>query len=178
MQLHLKCILITSLYIAGCHQNARNAGDTGGDAGAAATATTMETSNGAAFQKQGELAFLSKSGADTIRKIDIQLAQTDEQRAAAESVIAAVNGVKSVNNSITVKPRGPSPEELRKQADDALVAKVNDNFATYKVQGVTATVADSVVTLTGEIKRANLQNAMKAAMESGAKKVDNKLTIK
>lgn len=81
MQLHLKCILITSLYIAGCHQNAHNAGDTGGDAGAAATATTMETSNGAAFQKQGELAFLSKSGADTIRKIDIQLAQTDEQRA-------------------------------------------------------------------------------------------------
>jgi osmotically-inducible protein OsmY len=104
--------------------------------------------------------------------------ESDEQKSAAESLIAAVKGVKSVTNSITVKPKGPSPEELKKLADDALTAKVNENFATYKVEGVTATVADSVVTLTGDIKRANLQNAMKAAMESGAKKVDNKLTIK
>ncbi|MEJ1238111.1 BON domain-containing protein [Chryseolinea sp. T2] len=104
--------------------------------------------------------------------------EADEQKSSAESVVAAVKGVKSVNNSVTVKPKGPSPEELKKQADDALTAKVNANFTTYKVEGVTATVSDSIVTLTGEIKRANLQNAMKAAMESGAKKVDNKLTIK
>ena len=104
--------------------------------------------------------------------------ETDEQKSSAESVAAAVKGVKIVTNSVTVKPKGPSAEELKKQADDALVAKVNANFTTYKVEGVTASVADSIVTLTGEIKRANLQNAMKAAMESGAKKVDNKLTIK
>lgn len=130
-----------------------------------------------ALKTNPELSVISSSVKDGVVTLSGEV-ETDEQRAAAESVIAAVNGVKSVNNSITVKPRGPSPEELRKQADDALVAKVNDNFATYKVQGVTATVADSVVTLTGEIRRANLQNAMKAAMESGAKKVDNKLTIK
>jgi hypothetical protein len=34
------------------------------------------------------------------------------------------------------------------------------------------------VTLTGEIPRAKLQDAMKAANEAGAKKVNNKLNIK
>jgi osmotically-inducible protein OsmY len=63
-------------------------------------------------------------------------------------------------------------------ADAALLTKVNENLSTYKVQGVTATVTDSIVTLTGSVKRAEVQNAMKAAMESGAAKVENKLTIK
>lgn len=99
-------------------------------------------------------------------------------KSSAESVVATVKGVKTVANSLTVKPKGPTPEELAKAADDALTSKVNENFATYKVTGITAAVKDSVVTLTGEVKRANLQNVMKAAMESGAKKVENQITIK
>jgi hyperosmotically inducible periplasmic protein len=104
--------------------------------------------------------------------------EDDAQKAAAETLVASVKGVKSVNNSLTVKPKGPTAEELQKTANDALVAKVNENFATYKVEGITATANDGVVTLTGEISRANLQNAMKAAMESGATKVENQMTIK
>lgn len=106
--------------------------------------------------------------------------EVDEEslKSSAESLVAAVKGVKGVTNSLTVKPKGPTPEELAKAADDALTAKVNENFATYKVTGITAAVKDSVVTLTGEVKRAGLQNVMKAAMESGAKKVENQITIK
>ena len=63
-------------------------------------------------------------------------------------------------------------------ADDALQARVRDAFTRYKVTGVTAAVADSVVTLTGDIKRADLQNVMKAAMEAAPKKVENKMNIK
>jgi osmotically-inducible protein OsmY len=102
----------------------------------------------------------------------------DGLKSSAESLVAAVKGVKSVDNSLTVKPKGPTPEELAKAADDALMAKVTENFGTYKVEGITAAVKDSVVTLTGNVKRASLQNVMKAAMESGAKKVENQLTIK
>jgi hyperosmotically inducible protein len=102
----------------------------------------------------------------------------DVVKSSAESIVAAVKGVKSVNNSLTVKPKGPTPEELAKAADEALFNKVTANFATYKVEGITATVKDGVVTLTGDIKRSNLQNAMKAAMESGATKVENQMTIK
>jgi hyperosmotically inducible protein len=104
--------------------------------------------------------------------------ETDELKSLAESSLAGLKGVKSITNSLTVKPKGPTAEELKKMAEDALLSKVNENFATYKVEGITATVSDGVVTLTGEITRANLQNAMKAAMESGATKVENKMTIK
>ncbi len=104
--------------------------------------------------------------------------ETDELKTLAESSLAGLKGVKSITNSLTVKPKGPTPEELKKMAEDALLSKVNENFVTYKVEGITATVSDGVVTLTGEITRANLQNAMKAAMESGATKVENKMTIK
>jgi hyperosmotically inducible periplasmic protein len=104
--------------------------------------------------------------------------ESETLKTLAETSLSGVKGVKSIVNSVTVKPPGPTPEELKKMADDALLQKVNANFETYKVQGVTATVADGVVTLTGQIKRSALQNAMKAAMESGAAKVENKLTIK
>lgn len=103
--------------------------------------------------------------------------ENEELKQQAENSIKGINGVTSVVNSVTVKPKGPSPEELKRSADTALLTKVNENLSTYKVQGVTATVTDSIVTLTGTIKRAELQNAMKAAMESGAAKVENKLTI-
>jgi osmotically-inducible protein OsmY len=104
--------------------------------------------------------------------------ETDEQRSLAESSVAGVKGVKGVTNSITVKPQGPTAVELNRASDDALLSKVNENFATYKVDGITATVNGGVVTLTGEISRDNLQNAMKAAMEAGAVKVENQMTIK
>jgi len=104
--------------------------------------------------------------------------ESETLKTLAETSVSTVDGVKSVVNSVTVKPPGPTPQELSKMADDALLQKVNANFATYKVTGVTASVADSIVTLTGQVKRAQLQNAMKADMESGAAKVENKLTIK
>jgi hyperosmotically inducible periplasmic protein len=104
--------------------------------------------------------------------------ENDELKAQAENSITGVKGVKGVVNSVTVKPKGPSAEELKKAADDAIFARVNENLAKYKVQGITASVADSIVTLTGNVKRSNVQNAMKAAMESGAAKVENKMTIK
>ena len=104
--------------------------------------------------------------------------ETVELKALAESSLTGLKGLKSITNSLTVKPQGPTAEELKKMADDALLNKVKENFSTYKVEGISATVTDGVVTLTGEISRANLQNAMKAAMESGAIKVENQMTIK
>jgi hypothetical protein len=104
--------------------------------------------------------------------------ENEELKALAQTTLNEIKGIKSVVNNITVKPKGPSPEELKQMADSALQAKVVAAFSTYKVTGITATVADSVVTLTGDIKRADLQNAMKAAMEAAPKKVENKMNIK
>ncbi|PSL44933.1 hypothetical protein CLV51_105306 [Chitinophaga niastensis] len=81
MQLHFKCILVASLYVSGCHHNAdNNSSNTAPDTGTVVSNVQTATANGTAFKKEATLAFLSKSGADTLRKIDIQLAQTDQQR--------------------------------------------------------------------------------------------------
>jgi hyperosmotically inducible periplasmic protein len=103
--------------------------------------------------------------------------ENDELKALAESTLSGVKGVKSVVNNVTVKPKGPTAEELKQMADGALLASVNAAFSKYSVTGITATVVDSVVTLTGDVKRADLQNAMKAAMETAPKKVENKMNI-
>jgi hyperosmotically inducible protein len=103
--------------------------------------------------------------------------ETDELKSLAQTTLSEVKGIKTVVNNITVRPKGPTPEELKQMADSALQAKVTEAFTRYKVSGITATVLDSVVTLTGDIKRAELQNAMKAAMEAAPKKVENKMNI-
>jgi hyperosmotically inducible protein len=103
--------------------------------------------------------------------------ETDELKALAESTLKAVKGVKSIANNLTVKPKGPTAEELAAMADNALLAKVNEAFTTYKVTGIVAAVKDGIVTLTGDVKRKELQNVMKAAMETGAVKVENQMNI-
>jgi uncharacterized membrane protein (UPF0127 family) len=60
------------LYIAGCHNN---------QAGRNIVATTIVTDDGPKFTKEGELYFLSKINNDTLRKIDIELATTNQERA-------------------------------------------------------------------------------------------------
>jgi len=90
----------------------------------------------------------------------------------AEQIAKGVPDVKSVINNLTVKaPIVVSEDPKIKSAVDA-------NLAKYDVNGVTANVADGQVTLTGEIPRAKLQDAMKAANEANPKKVVNELTIK
>lgn len=66
------------LYIAGCGDR------TGSSSNTAATDTTAGTAvsdAGPKFTKEGELYFLSRANNDTIRKIDVELAETDDERA-------------------------------------------------------------------------------------------------
>ncbi|SEL49988.1 hypothetical protein SAMN04488505_102412 [Chitinophaga rupis] len=67
------------LYIAGCGN--RTANNT-------ATTTTTDTStvaaptdNGPQFKKEGELYFIGKAKNDTLHKIDMEVAETDDERA-------------------------------------------------------------------------------------------------
>lgn len=81
MELFYKCLLVSSLAIAGCNSGNNNAD--AADTAAATPVTATETPsgnnvNGPEFVKQGELAIISKT--DTIRKIEIQLALTTEQQ--------------------------------------------------------------------------------------------------
>ena len=91
----------------------------------------------------------------------------------AEELAKSVEGVKSVTNNITVKPPVPVIAQ-----DDPLKTQVMANLLKYGISGITVSVANGEVTLTGNIARAKLQDALKAANEAHPKKVNNKLTIK
>lgn len=101
--------------------------------------------------------------------------ETDGCDAAAEEAVKPVKGVKEVKNDVTVTPPAPAVTPIEITADDPLKAAVNDALTNYK--DVTATVKDGVVTLTGKIKRAELQELMMKLNGLKPKKIENKLTI-
>ena len=93
-------------------------------------------------------------------------------KAAAEAQVKAVKGVKSVVNNGTVAPPPPpvviSPDETLKMAVDS---------ALKAWSGLTATVAEGVVTLSGEVKKADLPKVMQALSALQPKKIDNKAKV-
>ena len=96
-------------------------------------------------------------------------------RSSVESIVAKVKGVKQVINNCTVA-QVVSPAPVVITPDDALTRAVTD--ATKDYPTVKAAVKDGVITLTGDIKRANLQKLMMTLNTLKPKKIDNKLTIK
>jgi hyperosmotically inducible protein len=91
-------------------------------------------------------------------------------RSNTEAAVKAVSGVKSVVNDLSVPP----PVIIN--PDQTLIDGVNGILANY--QGVFASVQDGVVTLTGELKRAELAGLMQAVNALRPKSVNNQLTIK
>lgn len=100
--------------------------------------------------------------------------KSEAEKSRAEQLARSVEGVKQVTNSLTARP-APTPIIAQ---DDPIKTQIAANLVKYGVTGVTVTVANGEVTLTGDIPRAKLQDAMKAANEAHPKKVNNKLNIK
>jgi hyperosmotically inducible periplasmic protein len=100
----------------------------------------------------------------------------DVTKAAAETALQGVKGLKSVVNSLTVPPPPPPPVVIN--PDDVLRKGIDSVFAAKSIKGVTAAVAEGVVTLTGTIKKSELTKVLQAANELKPKKVLNQMTIK
>lgn len=88
---------------------------------------------------------------------------------------AKVEGIKSVDNKITLKALPPPPPP---SADKMLEGTVNEALKKKNITGITVSVADGVITLTGDVEKAKLAEVMAAANETKPKKVENKLTVK
>ncbi len=97
-------------------------------------------------------------------------------KAAFETTVTSIPGVKSVVNNTTVAPPPPAPAPVEIAADDPLIKGAAD--ATKDFPGVKAEVKDGVITLTGEIKRSSLPTLMQSLNTLKPKKIENKLTIK
>jgi osmotically-inducible protein OsmY len=128
------------------------------DAGTSATAINVDTKEGV----------VTLSGA----------VSSEAEKSKAEQIAKATEGVKSVTNNLTVKLPTPTPVPVNIASDTALKNTVEANLAKYKVTGVSVAVSGGEVTLTGNLPRAKLPDAMKAANEASPKKVNNQLVLK
>ncbi len=87
-----------------------------------------------------------------------------------------VNGIKKVENRITVASAAVEAPPVQINNDGTLTQGVKD--ATKDFPTVNANVNDGVIVLTGSIKRSDLQNLMMSLNTLNAKKIENNLTIK
>lgn len=101
---------------------------------------------------------------------------TEECRKDCADAVKSISGVKNVENNIRVGSATTAPAPVEITADETLKASVNDVVKNYK--GVEADVKDGVITLRGEIQRANLQDLIVSLNELKPRKVENQLVIK
>ena len=100
----------------------------------------------------------------------------DAAREKAGAAAKDVNGIKNVENHVTITPMVVETAPVVINSDSTLVQSVKD--ATKDFPTVNASVNDGVITLTGNIKRSSLQTLMMSLNTLKPKKIDNQLTIK
>ena len=96
----------------------------------------------------------------------------DASKAYAETTVTAVENVKSVVNNIEVVPPAPDFTAIDAALNSGLADALKDH-ATVKAE-----VKDGVVTLTGEIRKRDLQTLMEKVNALNPQQVVNNITVK
>ena len=90
----------------------------------------------------------------------------------AEASAKAVEGVKSVVNSATLKPL---PVATPAAADPALTGKITEDLKKAGCTGASVTVVNGKVTVTGEVPNAKYATCIQTIQQSGITGIDNQL---
>lgn len=122
----------------------------------------VKTAVDAKLQANPDLAGLTSAVTDGVVTITGDV-KDEATKAAVDAALKDVKGVKSVVNSTAVPP----PPVIT--PDDPLTTAVKDAIKDNPT--VAAAVSDGVVTLTGEIKKADLPKLMQKVMATKPKKV-------
>ncbi len=120
----------------------------------------------AAIADKPDLKGVSVEVKDGIATISGEVKDAGAQTA-AQSTVAAVKGVKSVQNNVSI---ATAPPPVAITPDDPLAAGVRD--ATKDFPTVTATVKDGVIAVSGELKAADWKRLKMALDGLKPKKVD------
>lgn len=90
----------------------------------------------------------------------------------AETSAKAVEGIKSVTNSVTTKPL---PTATPAAADPALTGKITEDLKKAGCTGASVTVVNGKVTVTGEVPGAKYATCIQTIQQSGITGIDNQL---
>lgn len=133
----------------------------------------LKTAAEAAIQANPDLSGVIIEVKDGVATISGEVKDPAAQ-AAAETAVKEVKGIKSIFNETTV---APPPPPVNITPDDPLTTAVKDAIKDHPT--VSATVTDGVVTLTGEISKADLKTLMQKVQATKPKKVESGgLTVK
>ncbi|MBV9927802.1 MAG: BON domain-containing protein [Acidobacteria bacterium] len=88
------------------------------------------------------------------------------------------NAAHNTNTTTTAATPTATATPVTASEDNAIKNKTEAALSKAGVSGVTVEVKEGVVTLKGDVPKAKWPDAMKAANESGAKKVNNQLNDK
>jgi len=127
----------------------------------------LKTSVQAALRANPETSGLMADVKDGIATVSGEVKDASVKTTATE-LAAGVKGVKSVENNVTIAAPPPPPVEIT--ADDPLAKGVKD--ATKDFPGVTATVNDGVISVSGELKSDDWKRLKMALDGLKPKKVD------
>ncbi|MDU1904800.1 MAG: BON domain-containing protein [Dysgonomonas sp.] len=101
--------------------------------------------------------------------------ESEEQKAEAGEIAKNVKYVRSVTNDIFVRIEEP---EIVITPDEAMTTMISEGLNNQGYQGIVVTVSDSVATLKGEAKKADVKKIMQIVNDASPKKVINELTVK
>ena len=90
----------------------------------------------------------------------------------AEASAKAVEGIKSVTNSLTTKPL---PVATPAAADPALTGKINEDLKKAGCTGASAASVNGVVTVVGEVPAAKYRECVQIVQQSGITGIKNEL---
>jgi len=100
---------------------------------------------------------------------------SDAERFTVDSIARSVKNVKSVINNTTVKQAAPV---MKIDADATIKSSISAALTAGGYNTVLVDVKDGEVTLSGNLKRAELQKVMQIANEANVRKVTNNIDLK
>lgn len=129
-----------------------------------------------AVAADAELAGLTVSVKDGVATVAGET-KSEAAKAKVETLVKGIKGVKNVVNNVSIAAPPPPPPPVEVAADDPLTKAVAD--ATKDFPTVKASVKDGVITLSGEVSKANLKKLMMGLNTLKPKQIVQKdLTIK
>lgn len=100
---------------------------------------------------------------------------TDAERFSVDSIARSVKNIKSVINNTTVKAAAPV---VQIDNDATIRTSITSALTAAGYNTVLVEVKDGEVTLSGNLKRADLQKVMQIANEANVRKVTNNIDLK